>query len=227
MGWAGVAVAICFATASTSFVVALAYTTVANILLKQAGVPLIAALLAWAFFGERVSNATWLAIAAVIAGVAIMVSSSFTGKVSPLGDGLALLISVAFSIAMVITRRHSEVRMTPAVFLGTVFSALASGLMTNTFLVSAPDMAWLFAFGALNLGVGLACFVTGVRLIPAALAALVGTLEPVLGPLWAWLFHGEVPNTSTMIGGTVVFLALLAHLSLDWWRQRSLRHIGS
>lgn len=227
MGWAGVAVAICFATASTSFVVALAYTTVANILLMQAGVPLIAALLAWAFFGERVSNATWLAIAAVIAGVAIMVSSSFTGKVSPLGDGLALLISVAFSIAMVITRRHSEVRMTPAVFLGTVFSALASGLMTNTFLVSAPDMAWLFAFGALNLGVGLACFVTGVRLIPAALAALVGTLEPVLGPLWAWLFHGEVPNTSTMIGGTVVFLALLAHLSLDWWRQRSLRHIGS
>ena len=47
MGWAGLAVSVCFAIGSTSFVVALAYTTVANILLMQAGVPLIAALLAW------------------------------------------------------------------------------------------------------------------------------------------------------------------------------------
>ncbi len=44
MGLAGLGVALCFAIASSSFVVALAYTTVANILLMQAGVPLIAAL---------------------------------------------------------------------------------------------------------------------------------------------------------------------------------------
>ena len=40
MGVPGLAVAVCFAIASTSFVVALGYTTVANILLMQAGVPL-------------------------------------------------------------------------------------------------------------------------------------------------------------------------------------------
>ena len=40
MGWPGVGVAACFALASTCFVVALAYTTVANVLLLQAGVPL-------------------------------------------------------------------------------------------------------------------------------------------------------------------------------------------
>ena len=45
MGLAGLGVAMCFATASTCFVVALSYTTVANVLLMQAGVPLIAALL--------------------------------------------------------------------------------------------------------------------------------------------------------------------------------------
>ncbi|TIP31817.1 MAG: EamA family transporter, partial [Mesorhizobium sp.] len=76
MGMPGLGVAFCFATASTSFIVALAYTTVANILLMQAGVPLLAALLAWLLFRERVSQATWIAIAAVIAGVAIMVSES-------------------------------------------------------------------------------------------------------------------------------------------------------
>ena len=54
-GPAGIAVALCFTTASTCFVVALGYTTVANILLMQAGVPLIAALLAWALFREAVA----------------------------------------------------------------------------------------------------------------------------------------------------------------------------
>ncbi|WP_170240975.1 EamA family transporter, partial [Rhodoligotrophos appendicifer] len=65
MGFPGVGVALCFAIASISFVVALGYTSVANILLMQAG------------------------------------------------DGLALLIAVAFSSATVITRRFSSVRMTP------------------------------------------------------------------------------------------------------------------
>src|SRR5436190_22125928 len=40
MGSAGIGVALCFATASTVFIVALEHTTVANILLMQAGGPL-------------------------------------------------------------------------------------------------------------------------------------------------------------------------------------------
>ena len=223
MGLAGAAVAVCFATASTSFIVALAYTTVANILLMQAGVPLIAALLAWALFGERVSMPTWIAIGAVIAGVAIMVSSSFTGEVSPIGDGLALLIAVMFSIATVITLRAQSVRMTPAVCLGTVIAGLVSGLLAGGYAVSTVNFAWLFAFGAINLGMGLAMFAIGARLIPAALAALVGTLEPVLGPIWVWLIHGEVPGSRTLIGGSVVFAALLGHLLMNWWRQKTMR----
>jgi drug/metabolite transporter (DMT)-like permease len=51
-------------------------------------------------------------------------------------------------------------------------------------------------------------------------AALVGTLEPVLGPIWVWLIHGEVPGDRTIIGGTIVFLALFIHLLTDFWRQR-------
>ena len=58
-GAAGLGVALCFALASTSFVVALAHTTVANILLMQAGAPLIAALITWALYGERISASTW------------------------------------------------------------------------------------------------------------------------------------------------------------------------
>jgi drug/metabolite transporter (DMT)-like permease len=219
MGLPGVAVALCFATASTCFVVALAYTTVANIVLMQAGVPLLAALMGWVVFRERVSIATWLAIAAVIAGVAIMVSESFNGQVSPIGDGLALLIAVVFSTATVITRRYAHVRMTPATCLGTLIAATFAATQASAFMVSAPDMAWLFAFGALNLGLGLALFATGARLIPAAFAALLGTLETVLGPIWVWLIHAETPSARTVLGGTVIFAALLVHIALEFRRQ--------
>jgi drug/metabolite transporter (DMT)-like permease len=202
MGLPGLAVAACFATASTCFVVALAYTTVANILLMQAGVPLLAAL-----------------FAAVIAGVAIMVSESLDGAVSPVGDGLALLIAVMFSVATVITRRFSHVRMTPATCLGTLFAAAFAASQTSAFAVSGHDMGWLFAFGVVNLGLGLAFFATGARLIPAAIAALLGTFEPLLGPIWVWLVHSEVPSARTIVGGAVVFVALLTHIGLELRRQ--------
>ena len=219
MGLAGLAVAICFGTASTSFVVALAYTTVANILLMQAGVPLFAALFGWVLFREHVSLATWLAIAAVIAGVSIMVSESFQGDISPIGDGLALLIAVAFAFATVITRRFANVRMTPATCLGTIFAASFAALQASGYAVSGSDMGLLFAFGVINLGLGLALFATGARLIPAAVAALLGTFEPVLGPIWVWLIHSEVPSARTIAGGTVVFVALLVHIGLEFRRQ--------
>ncbi|TIM40617.1 DMT family transporter [Mesorhizobium sp.] len=219
MGLSGLAVAFCFATASTSFVVALAYTTVANILLMQAGVPLLAALFAWVLFRERVALATWVAIAAVIAGVAIMVSESLDGAVSPIGDGLALLIAVMFSIATVITRRFAHVRMTPATCLGTMIAAAFAASQASQFSVSSSDMGFLFAFGVVNLGLGLAFFATGARLVPAAVAALLGTFEPILGPIWVWLIHSEVPSGRTILGGTVVVTALLVHIGLEFKRQ--------
>jgi len=220
MGLAGVGVALCFATASISFVVALGYTTVANILLMQAGVPLIAALLGVVFLREAVDRVTWAAILAVIAGIAVMVSDSFAASVSFVGDGLALLIAVVFAAATVITRRFSGVRMTPAVCLGVMIGTLVGVSLSSGLMVSAGDFGLLFLFGALNLGLGMAMFATGARLIPSALAALISTMEPVLGPIWVWLIHAEVPAPRTLMGGGVVFLALIAHILWQWRMSR-------
>ncbi|MCD2185110.1 DMT family transporter [Rhizobium sp. GN54] len=220
MGLPGLAVGLCFATASTSFILALAYTTVANVVLIQASVPLIAALMCRVLFGERIAAATWVAIAAVILGVGIMVSGSITGRVSPLGDALALLIAFAFATATVVTRRFSHVRMTPAVFTGTAIAGVVAASQATGFAVTAPELGILVIFGALNFGLGLALFVTGARLIPSALAALLGTAETVLAPLWVALFHGEVPGERTVVGGAIVLAALLCYLGREMWRQR-------
>lgn len=220
MGLPGLCVGLCFAIASSTFVMAMQYTTIANILLMQAGVPLIAALVSFLVFRERVDGATWVAIAVVILGVAIMVSESLTGKVSPMGDGLSLLVALAFAGATVITRRHAQVGMMPAVCTGTIMAGAAAASLMGNAVVSPGNAALLFVFGALNLGLGMALFVRGVRLVPAALAALIGVAEPVLGPLWVWLVHGEVPNARTLLGGAVVFLALLGHLGWQFQQQR-------
>ena len=220
MGLAGIAVGACFATASTSFILALAYTTVANVVLIQAGVPLIAALMAWLLFRERISGQTWLAIAAVIGGVAIMVSESLGGRVSMVGDALAMLIAFVFAAATIITRRFAHVRMTPAVFLGTVIAGTVAAIQASGFAVTGQELFVLIIFGALNFGLGLALFVTGARLVPSALAALLGTAEPVLAPLWAAIFHGEVPGARTVLGGAIVLAALLVYLGAELWRQR-------
>ena len=49
---------------------------------------------------------------------------------------------------------------------------------------------------------------------------LMMLLEMVLGPIWVWLVHGEVPSGRTIIGGAVVFAALLVHLALEFHRQQ-------
>ena len=45
----------------------------------------------------------------------------------------------------------------------------------------------------------------------------------MLGPVWVWLVHGEVPGARTLIGGTVVFVALLAHLGWQFHQQKQIQ----
>jgi drug/metabolite transporter (DMT)-like permease len=219
MGKPGLAVAALFAFCSGAFVIALAYTTVANVVLMAAAVPLFAALINWLVLGEAISRGTWLAIAAVLFGVGVMVSGSFEGTVSPIGDGLALMIAIGFATATVITRRYSNVRMAPATCLGVVVAGLVAATQASTLAVSRPDMLWLVAFGAINLGLGFALFTSGARLIPAAFAALLGTFEPILAPVWVWLVHGEIPSGRTLIGGGIVLAALVAYLAAEFRRR--------
>jgi drug/metabolite transporter (DMT)-like permease len=221
MGWQGIAVGCCFASASISFVMAITFTTVANVILVGAGVPLLAALIGWIVFRTPVSAATWGAIAAVFGGVAVMVFDGGGGDgASLIGNALAMVMAVAFAVATVITRQYAGVRMTPAVTMGVAMAAIIAAANAGGFAVGAFDMVLLFAFGALNLGLGMAFFVTGARLIPAALTALIGTAETVLSPMWVWLLHDETPATRTLIGGAIVVTALIVHIAVEAARSQ-------
>lgn len=212
MGRPGFFIAIGFALVSTFFVLAVSMTPVANVVLFMASIPLFAALLARIVLGEPITPVTWGAIAAVILGVGIMVSASIGDGGSVLGLALAAAIPAIFACMTVVTRRYPGIRMTPAACGGSFIASAIAATQAGAFAVGLQDLGLLFCFGALNLGLGMALYVTGARLIPSALAALIGTAEMILAPVWMVILHDEIPSGRTILGGALVMAALFTYL---------------
>ena len=206
MGRAGVAVAVCLAVASGSFVTALNHTTVANVLFMQALAPIAAALIAWAALRERVSRRTAAAMVVALGGVAVMVGGP--GASRGLGVALSVVMTVAFALAVVITRHRRDISMAPAICLSQVLVLVAFAPFAAPLTIGSRDLVLLALLGAGQIGLGLALLTIGARLISAAEVALISLLEVVLGPLWVWLAFSEQPAAVTLVGGAVVVAAV-------------------
>jgi drug/metabolite transporter (DMT)-like permease len=213
MGWAGLAVAVCMAIASGGFIVALNHTTVAHVLFTQAASPMVAALLARIAYGERTSPATTVAMVVSLAGVAVMIGDPRGG--AWLGDGASIVMALAFAVAIVITRHRRDVSMAPAVCLAQLLNVLAFAPFASVGQIGPQDALLLAAIGFGQMGLGMALFTVGARLIPAAEAALITLLEVVLAPIWVWIGVGETPGRATLLGGAIVVVAVAGQAVVD------------
>src|SRR2546428_13133555 len=92
-----VAVAVCMALASTRFIFSLAHTSVANTLILISTGPYVAGLLGWLALGERVALRTWVTMGVALAGVVVMVSSSYSHG-TLFGDALAIVMAAGFAV---------------------------------------------------------------------------------------------------------------------------------
>jgi len=223
MGGGGLAMAACFALASTCFILALDRTAVANVLIIQSLSPFMAGLLGWLWMGERVAGRTWAAMGVALLGSAIMVSRYLyteTAAGSMGGDLLAFTVALAFALATVILRRNRHVRMLPAAALSAALASLFTVAAARPATAGAPDLLLLALFGSGQLGLGMILFTAGARRIPVAEAALIGVLESVLGPVWVWLALGENPGLPSLVGGAIVLAALAGHTLADLRRER-------
>jgi drug/metabolite transporter (DMT)-like permease len=75
--------------------------------------------------------------------------------------------------------------------------------------VTIQDFMLLGLFGTTQFGLGLLLLTIGGRLISATRASLLANLELPFAPLWVWLAFGEVPSMVTLLGGGVIFAAVL------------------
>ena len=105
------------------------------------------------------------------------------------------------------------VDLIPAVFIGGVLSALAMLLglfvLESPFQASVHDLGILAVLGFFQLGLPCMLMVRAARSLTAPELSLLALLEVLLGPLWAWLGAGEVPVSTTLLGGAVVLGALV------------------
>ena len=206
IGMPGLVIAVLMAASSGAFIVALNYTSVANVLFFQALSPILAAALG-TFVGEPVARRTWIAMAVALGGVGLMIGGP--SHPSAAGTALSLFMSVSFAAVIVITRHQREVSMAPATCLSQVLVFLCAAPFASVSEVNGKDLALLIGLGVGQIGLGLIFLTIGARLIPAAEVALITLLEIVLGPLWVWIALGERPGTSTLIGGAIVLAAVV------------------
>jgi drug/metabolite transporter (DMT)-like permease len=207
VGLAGVAVAVCVATASGSFIAALNHTSVARVLFILAVSPVLAALLARITLGEPLTRRTVVAMAVALGGVTLMLGAPGEGSLA--GDALSFVAALAFALMIVITRWRHDVSMAPATCLSQVILVAAFLPFASPGEIDGGDIGWLASLGIGQIGLGFALLTVGARLIPAAQVGLITLLEVVLGPLWVWLALDERPSTLTLLGGAIVIVAIV------------------
>jgi drug/metabolite transporter (DMT)-like permease len=206
MGRWDVLFAVLMAIASGTFILALNHTTVANVVFMQAAAPMLAGLLGWLLLGDVVTRRTWAAVAVAIVGVGVMAGASVgTGPEATL---LPLLMTTAFAGNVVIARHRREVSMLPATCLSQALVVLALAPFVTPQAAGGGDWAILVALGIGQMGLALALFTVGARLLPPAEVALIALLEVVLSPIWVWLAYAERPAPATLLGGAVVLVAV-------------------
>jgi len=206
IGRPGLAMAALMAVSSGSFIAALNYTSVANVLFLQGLAPVLAAVMGMAI-GERVERRTWIAMAVAVTGVAVMVGGP--SRPSAAGFALSLLMSISFAATIVITRHQRQVSMAPATWLSQALVFVCAVPFASASEVGWKDLALLAGLGVTQIGLGLIFLTIGARLIPAAEVALITLLEIVLGPLWVWIALGEQPSATTLVGGGIVLAAVV------------------
>ena len=236
--------ALCWSVMFTAFMMAMSFTTVANVLIMVALGPVFTALSSRIFLKHRLPLRTWCTILLAVAGIVYMYASQFrvAHQRELIGLGIALLVPFAASFQWVLMHREkqharnaqpatqtaaadttppAESRdMLPAIILGATLSALYCLPFAMPPQASAADMGWLAILGTFQLAIPCGLIVIVSRSLHAPELSLLGLLETIFGILFTWWGAGEVPSSSVIIGGSVVIGALAVNELLSW-RQRS------
>jgi DME family drug/metabolite transporter len=202
------ATGVAYAATVTLFAMANKLTTAANAIFIQSSAPLWVLLLSPWLLRERPSRPEILAVPIYAVGLGLF----FLDDLSPgqlAGNLISLVAGLAFALSIVGFRRLRE-RGPSALVIGNLISALA----TSPFWLQGPtpgatDIVIILYLGVFQLGLAYLCFSRGVANTPALEASLLVLLEPVLNPIWTFLFAGERPGPWAILGGSIVLLATL------------------
>lgn len=197
--------AVLFAVMNVLFINAFTRTTAGAASFLQYTSTVWVFLFGWLLFKERIRGPNLVAMLGAVAGIGWIVLSEGDGQKAD-GNLLALGSGAAYA-GVVLTLRWMKAE--DSVWI-TVINHAVSGLVVLPLVWNYDiDLTWvqwvIIAFlGLFQMGTPYVLAARGVGLLSVQESALLMLLEPILIPIWAWLFWRESVGIPTLIGGGLI-----------------------
>jgi drug/metabolite transporter (DMT)-like permease len=212
-----VLVGLVYAATLVLFVTANKLTTAANTIFLQATGPVYIVLLAPWLLKEAVRRRDVLYMVAVACGIALVVAGRdapmLTAPNPTLGNLLGALSGLTWGLTLMGMRwigRDDSGATLAAVVAGNLLAAAVCLPAALPLQIGAHDWIALLWLGVFQVGLAYVLLTDGVAHVTALDASLLLLVEPMLNPVWAWLFYGEQPTSLAIAGGSVILSATLA-----------------
>lgn len=223
MSWLTFGVAVSYAGAMVTFVVANKMTTAANAIFLQYTGPVYVLLLEPLLFRTPLKRVNVWTVVACLAGMIFFFNGEF--DFSGFWGNILAIISGVFLAAEILLLRLNK----PEYFNASMFWANVIALLVGLpFMVSSPlpgQTEWgILAFlGLVQIGLASMFFTYGMKRATAIEGALLSMLEPVLNPVWVLLGYGERPGLYAMLGGLIIIVSLSIRVVVVEAQKRRMR----
>ncbi len=203
-----------------TYIFAVQHTKVANCVVLFAVNPVFTSLGAWALHRARISVRTWLAFAAALGGVyVLMMDRADFSRESVIGDVFAVLSALFFS-GYILSGNAARRNVDNLVFAPIVYASagvlfLVSAEARSIPLTGWPDDSWLGIAGYILVPtlLGHTIYTYLLSRMPMHIMSFGKLLEPVIATAAAWLFFAETPGS----GAVFSFAFTAAASALIFW----------
>ena len=189
----------------TCFVAANKLTTAANSIVLQFTAPMFIVVFSALFLKKRFSRADVLAVVLTMAGISLFFFDQLTpGHLA--GNCVAIFAGMAFACYYMSLEGASESQRMSAILIAHGLTFLVGLPFTFVYPpeLSAAPVACILVLGVVQLGIPYVLLGRASGACPPLACSLLGAVEPLLNPVWVFIFDGEAPGLWALIGGVVV-----------------------
>ena len=193
----------------TCFAVSNKLTTAANAIVLQFTSPVFIVIFSAIIFRQRIKKNDMYVVIATLIGIALF----FFDQLRPgyiLGNFVAIAAGMFMAgMFMAVGNLEGDARFS-AIFIGQMFTFLV-GL---PFIIATKPEFTLTAtlsiiiLGVFQLGISYILYVHASKYGPPLACCLLGALEPLLNPVWVFLFDGERPGIFALVGAVIVVVSI-------------------
>ena len=199
--------AICYAAFNYCFITSTTLTSSAIAIMMQYTAPIYVALLSWLFLRERVGWADIISVGFVFLGMIFFFLDSNSGG-SLKGNIVSIFNGITFAGISIFLRLQKDGNPALSMYLGNVISAVAGlPIMWNAGMPDTISLLFLLLAGLL-VAVSYTLYAKASTGLSALETVLIPIIDPVMNPVWVFLFMDERPGALTIVGAAVILVSV-------------------